>query len=238
MMDGRGAATRGAVVWFRGSVFAFAIFASPAPVAAAERAAQPAAGAWDVIKVAVDRKDQMHWLYKPDDPRLLGRELMIGAQALTFNDGSEPCRQPVFNSRQIGFAALLAESFGRPPGPGRSTKPVLADFDLPAALNKSVGALTVRCRDAVDGGSGQPWNETWFVAAAPDRLLMRIDTTALLTLSRRPPNAVPKPSFACSAATSPTELQLCGSVPLAGLDRSLAIAFKRKLDGGDVAKLR
>ena len=116
MMDGRGAATRGAVVWFRGSVFAFAIFASPAPVAAAERAAQPAAGAWDVIKVAVDRRDQMHWLYKPDDPRLLGRELMISAH--TALDATDQFLQLIswdptkgaFNVSAwiMPFAALLA----------------------------------------------------------------------------------------------------------------------------------
>ena len=200
--------------------------------------AQPAAGTWDVVQVAVDRKDQMHWLYVPGDPRLLGRELVIAADAWTFNDGSDPCEKPAVSARQAAFAKLLAESFPRPPGPGRPAAPTLADFGLAASLNKSVTVYTPRCAPRSDGRDSQPWSEAWFVTAAPDRLLMRIGTSAVLTLARRAPNAAPQPSFACAAARSPIERLLCGSVPLAALDRSVAAAYKRKRAVADPAALR
>jgi hypothetical protein len=208
-----------------------------APATAAERAAE-LVGTWDVVRVAVDGKDQMHWLYVPDDPRLLGRELEIGAQASTFNDGSGSCEKPVFATRKVQFGRLLATSFPRSPGPGRAASPTLADFGLPANLNKTVSVHEVRCEARADGRDAQPWSETWFVVSSSDRMFMRIGTTALLTLAKRMPNATPRPSFACSAATTPIELSLCKSVPLAALDRSVAAAFKWKLDRTDAAQLR
>lgn len=199
--------------------------------------AQPLAGAWDVVQVAVDGKDQMHWLYVPGDPRLLGRELMIGA-SWTFNDGSDACEQAAVSAREAVFTKLLAESFARPPGPGRPAAPTLADFGLAADLNKRVTVYALSCAARSDGREAQPWSEAWFVNAAPDRLLMRIGTSALLTLARRAPNAVPQPSFACAAARSAVEHTLCGSVPLAALDRSVAAAYKRKLGTAYPAALR
>lgn len=205
---------------------------------AGEARAQPAPGAWDVVQVAVDGKDQMHWLYLPGDPRLLGRELMVGADAWTFNDGSDPCEKPAVAAREASFPKLLAESFPRPPGPGRAATPTLGDFGLAASLNKSVTVYTPRCAPRSDGRDPQPWSEAWLVAVAPDRLLMRIGSSAVLTLARRAPNATPQPSFACAAARSAIERLLCGSVPLAALDRSVAAAYKRKRESADPATLR
>lgn len=200
--------------------------------------AQPAPGAWDVVQVAVDSKDQMHWLYVPADPRLLGRELVIAPDAWTFNDGSDPCEKPAVSKREVPFGKLLAESFPRPPGPGRAATPTLGDFGLAGSLNKSVTVYTPTCAPRSDGRDPQPWSEAWFVNSAPDRLLMRMGSSAVLTLARRAPNAAPQPSFACSAARSQIERLLCGSVPLAALDRSVAAAYKRKRDTAEAAVLR
>jgi uncharacterized protein YecT (DUF1311 family) len=214
-----------------------AVAAALALLPAAARA-QPAPGAWDVVQVAVDSKDQMHWLYVPADPRLLGRELLIAADAWRFNDGSDPCEKPDVSRRDASFAKLLAESFPRPPGPGRAATPTLGDFGLAASLNKNVTVYTPRCAPRSDGRDPQPWSEAWFVNAAPDRLLMRMGSSAVLTLARRTPNAAPQPSFACSAARTPIERMLCGSVALAALDRSVAAAYKRKRDTSDAGALR
>ena len=206
--------------------------------AVAERAAHPAAGTWDVIEVAVDRRDQPHWLYVPDDPRLHGRELVVGAQALTFNDGSAPCQQPTWADRKARLGQLVGASFPRSGGRGRPAAPTLADFGLPESLNKGVSVHTVRCQPRGDGRNAQPWNEAWFVVSPPDRMFMRIGTSALVTLARRPANAAPKPSFVCTVAMTAIETLLCGSVPLAALDRSIAAAFERKLARGDAVQLR
>jgi hypothetical protein len=180
----------------------------------------------------------MHWLYVPDDPRLLGRELVIGAQISTFNDGSGSCEKPIFSAHKEQFRRLVAISFPRSPGPGRDASPTLEDFGLPADLNKVVSVHEVRCEARADDRDAQPWSQTWFAVLSPDRMFMRIGTTALLTLVKRMQNVAPRPSFACSAATTSIELLLCKSVPLAALDRSVAAAFKWKLDRTDAAQIR
>jgi uncharacterized protein YecT (DUF1311 family) len=193
----------------------------------------PAAGAWDVAKVAVDRKDQPHWLYIPDDPRWLGRELTISASVLTLNDGSLPCRRPNWIARQSSLGQLIATSFSRSPHPGLSVRPLPADFGLGDNANRSVEVMTVRCED---GETAQPWSQAWFVVSSPDRLMMGVDGSTLLILEHRPPNAEPRPSFSCSSGKTAAELTLCRSVSLAAFDRSVNAAFRRSLerqgDGG------
>jgi uncharacterized protein YecT (DUF1311 family) len=191
-----------------------------------ERPPVPAAGAWDVMSVAVDHKDQPHWLYVPDDPRWLGRELTISASALTLNDGSQPCRQPSWTARQNSLGQILAASFSRSPRLGLPVRPVPADFGLVDSANKSVDVMTVHCEV---GESAQPWTQAWFVLSSPDRLMMRLDTSMLLILARRPLNAEARSSFSCSSARTPAELTLCRSVALAAFDRSVDAAFRRSL---------
>jgi hypothetical protein len=71
---------------FVSMIAALPVRVSAAPIGDAESSLAP--GPWDVVQVAVDRRDQPHWLYVPNDPRLLGRELIIGPSKLALNDGS------------------------------------------------------------------------------------------------------------------------------------------------------
>jgi hypothetical protein len=59
-------------------------------------------GRWEVGQVAVDRRDQPHWAYFPDDPRLLGRSLDIGAAGMALDDGSRACTQPALSDLAAG----------------------------------------------------------------------------------------------------------------------------------------
>jgi len=67
---------------------------------------------------------------------------------------------------------------------------------------------------------------------------MRIGTSAVLTLARRMPNAAPRPSFACSAAQTSRRDAVVQFGPAGRADRSVAAAFKRKLERGDAAQRR
>jgi hypothetical protein len=51
-------------------------------------------GNWDAIRVGVDQSDQPHWFYHPDDPRLLGRDLVIASDRVRLNEGTAECKQP------------------------------------------------------------------------------------------------------------------------------------------------
>jgi uncharacterized protein YecT (DUF1311 family) len=218
-------APRGRLRLLGPSVVALSV-AAALSAAAAERTL-PSAGAWDVVRVEVDRNDQPHWLYVPDDPRWIGRELTIGASALSLNDGSPPCNGPRWTASKATLGRLIASSFPRPPGLGLSAKPAPADFRMDDSASKSVTVGTVRCRG---GEPAQPWNAVWFVLASPDRLMMPVETSALLLLTRRMPNAQPQASFPCGSAKSAAEATLCGSVALAAFDRSIAAAFQRALE--------
>jgi hypothetical protein len=132
--------------------------------------------------------------------------------------------------RRTGLAQLIASSFPRPPGRGLSAAPRLSDFSLTNAANRSVTVTSVRCGPSGhEGSTQQPWSQAWFVLLGPDRLLMRIGTSALLTFAPRAPQTVPAPSFVCSLPLTAVEAILCTSVPLAALDQSVAAAFNRSL---------
>ena len=184
-------------------------------------------GTWDVVRVAVDPADQPRWTWRPDDPQLLGREVVIAAEALQWDVDGARCNQPQWNRQPATWPALLASSFPRPPAPGRAAAPTPAQMGLDARVD-GTGPISVqrpRCTPDADGRIAAPWDATWLVQTATDRLLLR-HGQALLHLARRAPGATPRPSFACSAAKTPGEQALCADVALAAWDRSVAQAWR------------
>ena len=110
----------------------FLLLCAPA-VFAMQAAEAPASlrGTWKVIQVAVDANDQPHWLYEPNDPRLLGRELEISGSEISLDDNSRTCMKPVWEaSGKIALHALIGKSFKRPPHFGTAPYPSLSDFGL------------------------------------------------------------------------------------------------------------
>jgi uncharacterized protein len=60
--------------------------------------------------------------------------------------------------------------------------------------------------------------------------MLKAVISALLILPLAWPAAASEPSFACTGGLTPTEKAICGDDALAALDRTLAAAFKSKLD--------
>lgn len=200
--------------------------------AALASAPPPLQGRWEVIQVAVDHRDQPHWLYFPDDPRLLGRLLDIGRDGIRLDDGSRPCLQPAMTALPGGtLQRFIGARYPRPAAFDTPTRPTLADFDLKLA-DAPVAPLQVACTPA-----DSPWNGAWFVALSADRLLTNYDNNGdVLMLRRRGPHDAVRASFACAKARGATEQAICASATLAGYDRSVAAAYRFALQrAGDGA---
>lgn len=203
------------------------------------RAATPPAdlaGTWTVTRVAVDQKDQPHWLYFPDDPRLLGRQVSIGTAEISMDNASRPCGRPSFTALAgTDLQTFIGQRFSRPPREGTSAHPTVADFGLATTKDTQV-PLQLGCTN-----QASEWNDAWVVALAPDRLLTNYDNSGyVLVLEREDTSHEVTPSFACGNASARAEQAICQSATLAAYDRSVAAAWRRarSLAGDDSAELR
>lgn len=201
------------------------------PAAGKSTTAPPAeiAGTWDVERVAVDREDGLHWEYRPDDPQLLGRSLIIAPDRVQFGDGKEiGCQQAAWNPHATTWGYRFAKGFIRPTNGGRSPTPLPADFDLKVPVTQRATAYSL-CPSPRPKGARFP-RDTWVALQASDQLALHYDNQVLLVLRRRLPDTRPSASFACAKAATPTEKVICGSFDLAAWDRSVALAFRLALE--------
>jgi uncharacterized protein YecT (DUF1311 family) len=213
---------------------AVAILATAVLTVQARAAGTPPAavqGHWEVTQVGVDENDQPHWRYEPDDPRLLGRALAIGAHGeLSFDFGKSPCEAIAWVARPPAtLSALVGKTFPRPPAADLPRAPALKDFGL-RLEDRNVVAYDANCAGATKAGEAPArWNRAWFAALGDDKAVVAYDGDLLLVLAKVDPAAHAVASFPCSAARTPPEKAICGSQALAGYDRSVAAAYKRSL---------
>lgn len=201
------------------------------------RTAPRLSGSWEVVHVAVDARDQPHWYYRPDDPRLLGRELVIDESRVHLSGGSLDCNEAHWKSRKTSWGQLLGKSFRRSPNPSVAALPSPADFGSTVAKGAIVSVNSLSCAQPA-ASRGKPWANAWFVMQGPDTLALRLDSSALLMLVRRAATAKPRASFDCAAASTATERALCSRTDLAGLDRSVSAAYSDALERQPEAALR
>lgn len=211
---------------------------SVAGCAAGAGAAQPPDphGSWEVIQVAVDHRDQPHWAYYPDDPRLLGRQLQITPAGISLDDDSRACMQPRLSSLAPATPGdFIGQRLARPPRFDTPTAPTPGDFGL-TLPDAEVTALQVACTP-----DGSPWNGAWLLPLPDGRLLTNYDNSGyVLVLQRRAQGDPIHASFACAKAHSVVEQAICASPSLAGYDRSVAAAYRRAqgLAGDDAGTLK
>lgn len=202
----------------------------------AERPPASVVGTWDVTRVAVDRQDTLHQDVHEDDPRLLGRALIITPGAVNFAyDKKVGCAQSNWRPQQSTWGALIGKGFPRPETGGRGVVPVPKDFGLKVAGSQKVTAYSFCPSKAAFPG------DRWIAVFDDGGLAFRYDSQVLLILERRATTARPSPSFDCAQATSPTEKAICANFELSSLDRSVALAFRqalRRQGDGEHASLR
>jgi uncharacterized protein YecT (DUF1311 family) len=189
----------------------------------------PLQGRWEVVQVAVDHRDQPHWLYVPGDPRLLGRQLEIDSGGIRLDDDSRPCLKPAMSALPVGsLQHFVGVRYARPAASGTPARPTLADFDLKLA-DASVAPLQVTCTPG-----DAAWSGAWFVALPDGRLLTNYDNNGyVLVLRRRGERDPVQASFACAKARGAAEQAICASATLAGYDRSVAAAYRFALQRAD-----
>jgi uncharacterized protein YecT (DUF1311 family) len=188
-------------------------------------------GSWEVTQVAVDTLDQPHWGYEPDDPRVLGRILVLGADgSIDFNLGREACARVEWRSEgQTMLSTLVAKTYSRPARKDLKRSPSLEDFGLHLA-DRSVAPWRAVCPAA--GSAKAPailWANAWFVRLDGQQLAVGYQSNLLLILTRAQIAPPYRPSFACTGALNVTEAAICNSLSLAGLDRSVHAAYQRSL---------
>lgn len=216
-----------------------------APVAYAAKGARmtglpPAlAGIWEVEQVAVDRADQPHWKYRPDEPALMGRELAIDADEARFSGGKEAtCKPAGWQGHASTWSALVATGQLRGGGAAESD-PTPADYGLKVNRRAPVAAYSF-CGSPPDPKhpvvNANGWMaEPWLAVLGSGRVVMRLDDQTLLVLARRKPEAKPVASFPCLRAATPTEKTICANFTLAGWDRSVALAWRQQSESGGAA---
>lgn len=206
-----------------------------AMVAASALVARPSAGpppelvgTWDVEHVGVDSEDSLHRVLRPDDPQLMGRVLVIGADRVQFERGKElGCKQARWGARRTTWGALFGKGFIRSEVGGLNPRPSPEDFGVKVSKNQPAVAYSL-CPSSPRGAGRFPRN-TWAALQAPDLLALHFDNQTVLTLRRRASGATPAASFACAKAATATEKTICGSFDLASWDRSVALAFRQAL---------
>lgn len=232
----------------RSVVVAFLAFAVLVPFSMAPAFAAPAdsengpsdiIGTWDVVHVAVDPSDQPHWLYYPDDPRLLGRTLLITHSEASLNDGARSCLEVEWSAETTDPNLLVASSFPRTSNVGTPPAVSLKDLGLADEV-KPVQVVRATCRYKGQVVNVRPWSSTWFVRQNSRNLLMRYGTSALLVFQLRAPDQPYKPSFDCQGELNSSEHAICQHLELAAFDRSVAAAYGRakSLRPGELARLR
>jgi uncharacterized protein YecT (DUF1311 family) len=178
-------------------------------------------GSWDVVRLTVDPHDQPHWLYRPDDPRLVGRTLDVTADVLVFDEAR--CERPRWDEGWTRWSTLLERDFGRIDG----SSPAPSQFGL--GKDERVRLLRPRCTPPSPGRRVHaPWDDTWIARRADGSLVLR-HGPALLFLAPRRDGVRLRPSFACAAALAAAEAAICADAVLAGWDRSVAIAYAEAL---------
>lgn len=210
------------------TIYALLITLSTARFCVADATPHQFLGTWEVIQMAVDLADQPHWRYEPNDPRIVGRTMTIGADgAIDFNFSRELCGRVDWIAKgKTRLSTLIGKTFPRPPHPGLAKAPTLQDFNL-SVPNTTVTPYRPLCASStLSSGKGSYWGDAWFVSLSPEKMLVEYDGDTILLL--RKVHAA-KPSFTCSGNLSPTETAICSSVALAGYDRSVASALRRKL---------
>jgi uncharacterized protein YecT (DUF1311 family) len=159
----------------------------------------------------------------------MARTLVIGSTGVRFEEGKElGCQQSSWQPRPTTWGSLIAKSFPRRPGGGRSAAATVEDFEVGLRKAQSTTAYAV-CPKPGSKANRFPM-VPWVALESPNRLALNLDNQTLLLLRRRPEGAKPTASFDCAKAAAPTEKAICGSFELASWDRSVALALRQAIE--------
>ena len=204
-----------------GALVANALVAGPSFAASGAPAALR--GRWVVQQVAVDSNDRLHRSSEPDDPRLMGNVLDIRADG-TLDPTRQDCKHAQWQPRRATSLAAIVARNKRESG-GRIERPSLADYALTFG-DPTLAPYEAFCtseagkRESFNGGN-------WFASVSESRMIEGNGVDTVLVYDRITDATPVKPSFACAPDQDTSEKAICNSQILAGLDRSVALAYRR-----------
>ena len=202
-------------------------------------------GTWQVTEVHTDQGES-HWSRTRNDKynihKYLGRVFVFTPQRLTTNSPEDKrCDDPhVAVHHTTAGNAVSTSIASRPFFP---VQPTPEDFQLPLLDNAPIEVLSLQCSDGLFaknlGGSLDPdtgIDGAWLIVLSKDRLALRWHDETILILNRLAANTKPVASFDCTKATTDVEKTICGSVPLAAYDQSVAQTYKLSMEYYKVKK--
>lgn len=180
-------------------------------------------GDWEVSEVHINMASGRTVSYDWNDPRLRWRIFNFKYNKIANNtpDKVVNCAAPTFIGERVRLDDFLKANFkygnGEPVSPSK-------DYELGVAGNTKVEVMRVLCGQ-------ETWNgdNSWLIRVGKNRVMLPWFDQTILVLTKIAPGVKPAPSFACAKATLPTERTICGSLELAGFDKSVDFAYRLAL---------
>jgi uncharacterized protein YecT (DUF1311 family) len=181
-------------------------------------------GDWQIIEVRVDLQATRRLNYGPNDPRLRYRIAQIRANVVSFDTPEHSvCERPTWRARSVRVDELWRESFaGRGSAP---EEPTARAWGFNFNDNEVVHADELSCAAGGFGPEDGGRPGTWFLVLSNSQLAVRWYDGTVLILKKMDDGEKPRASFNCSRARTSTEVAICRSHALAGLDRSIGEAY-------------
>ena len=214
-------------------IVSIAALASALPSSGASAAPPALQGRWVVRQVAVDRNDTIRRSSEPDDPRLMGSVLDILADG-SIDPARQDCKRATWQARgSTTLAALVGRNVRE--SSGKRTHPSLEDYAL-ALGNPKLPLHVALCAAPSPGARREPYDGgNWFAPLSADRMIEGNGVDTVLVYQRITDKTPVEASFKCTGSLGDARQAVCRSQILAGLDRSVALAYERarkRSDGG------
>ncbi len=186
-------------------------------------AGQPS-GTWDVIAVHIDENSMRTQAFTYNDPRLLGRSFSFSGGRISSTAAEGSCPAATYQSATAKTGDVFKKTFGM----RTDTVAMQArDFGINLGAATTIPIIWVKCKGSFGLASPNP-----LITLPTGELLLPWYDGTLLKLQLRSAKRVPRASFPCVKAATPTENAICSSVDLAAFDRSVAVAFANTLTDG------
>ncbi|AMO49862.1 Uncharacterized protein AKI40_3482 [Enterobacter sp. FY-07] len=200
-----------------------ALFAAANAVAATP--GEGISGQWRIISVNTDQRAMTYPATKYNDPRLVGRVLNFGQDAIRGDvDGGIDCQQPTYNSQpEMTLNAVIQQTSGE--HNDAPVTPVAEDYELNIPGDQKITPQLVSCKQGHLGPDGVVM-KNWVALIAADRLITNWSENGYLMLQRVKPGEKTAPSFLCNAKLSTVEKTICDSDELSAWDRSVTDAYQ------------
>ncbi|AUP76569.1 hypothetical protein CWS02_11630 [Enterobacter sp. EA-1] len=187
---------------------AAALFAAANAIAATP--AEGISGQWRIVSVNTDQRAMTYPATKYNDPRLVGRVLNFGQDAIRGDaDGDIDCQQPTYRSQpEMTLNTAIQQTSGE--HNDAPVTPVAEDYELNIPGDQKITPLLVSCKQGSLGPDGVVM-KNWVAQIAADRLITNWSENGYLMLQRVKPGEKTAPGFSCNVKLSTVEKTICDS---------------------------